>query len=209
MGPRYGVHVAKAWGVSMADLKGCAKRLGRNHELAAALWASGWYEARLLAAMIDEPGKVTLGQMDRWCRDFDNWGLCDTVCFVLFDRVDGAWSRVVPWSRNTGEFQKRGAFALLWALALHDKSAADDQFLAGLECIEAASTDERNFVKKAVNMALRAVGRRGPLVHAAAVKVAGRMAESDNPAARWNGKHALRELASGATIRKFPAARGT
>ena len=207
MGPRYGVHVEKAFGVAMADVKLLAKRFGRSRELAGALWATGWYEARLLAAMVDEPERVTVAQMDRWCRDFDNWGICDTVCFHLFDRAPDAWSRVDPWAAEKGEFQKRAAFALLWTLALHDKQAPDEKFLAGLDCIERAATDERNFVKKAVNMALRALGRRSPAVRAAAVDVARRMADSGDAAASWNGRLALKEFVARGVAKARPTAR--
>ena len=118
---RYAIPSDKAFGVSMADMKMLAKRLGRNHELAAALWDTGWYEARMLAAFVDEPARVTPAQMDRWCRDFDNWAICDTACFPLFDRTPHAWRKVEQWSRRRDEFVKRAAFALLWGLTVHDK----------------------------------------------------------------------------------------
>lgn len=193
-GPRYGIHAPKAFGVSMAHLKVLAKRLGRNHELAAALWQSGWYEARLLAAMVDEPERVTAAQMERWVRDFDNWGLCDTVCFVLFDRTPHAWDKVSAWSERSEEFVKRTAFALLWSLALHDKKASDERFVDGLALIEREADDERNFVKKAVSMALKAIGKKRPVLRGQVVAVARRLAQSPAAAARWVGKDALREL---------------
>ncbi|MEZ5312850.1 MAG: DNA alkylation repair protein [Thermoanaerobaculia bacterium] len=207
MASRYGIHVEKAFGVAMADIKRLARHLGRDHDLAGALWATGWYEARLLAAMVDEPGSVTVAQMDRWCRDFDNWAICDTVCFHLFDRAPDAWSRVGPWAAKKGEFQRRAAFALLWALALHDKEAPDERFLAGLDCIERVATDQRNFVKKAVNMALRALGRRSPAVRAAAVDVARRLADSGDAAASWNGRLALKEFVARGVAKARPSGR--
>ena len=155
-----------------------AKRLGRNHELAAALWDTGWYEARMLTSFVDEPARVTPAQMDRWCRDFDNWAICDTVCFHLFDRTPHAWAKVAQWRDRRDEFVKRAAFALLWSLTVHDKRADDEPFAEGLPLIERAATDERNFVKKAVNMALRAIGKRNPALNAAAVTVARRLADS-------------------------------
>ena len=118
---RFGINAKKAFGVSMANIQLLAKRLGRSHELAAALWNTGWYEARMLASFVDEPARVTPAQMDRWCRDFDNWGICDTVCFHLFDRTPHAWAKVARWSDKRDEFVKRAAFALLASLALHDK----------------------------------------------------------------------------------------
>jgi 3-methyladenine DNA glycosylase AlkD len=150
----------------------------------------------MLATFVDEPARVTAGQMDRWCRDFDNWAICDTACFALFDRTPHAWRKVAQWARRRDEFGKRAAFALLWSLTVHDRRAGDEPFARGLRLIEQAATDERNFVKKAVNMALRAVGKRNPALTAAAVTVARRLAASPQAAARWVGKDALRELAS-------------
>jgi 3-methyladenine DNA glycosylase AlkD len=193
---RYAIPSDAAFGVSMANIQVLARRLGRSHELAEALWKTGRYEARLLTAFVDEPERVTIAQMDRWCRDFDNWGVVDTLCFHLFDRAPQAWSRVASWSEKKGEFPRRAAFALLWALCLHDRAADDAAFLEGLRRIEAAAGDGRNFVKKAVNMALRAIGRRSPALHAAAVSTARRLSESPDPTRRWVGSDALRELTS-------------
>ena len=124
---RFGIDAKKAYGVSMANVQVLGKRLGRDHDLAAALWATGWYEARMVACFVDEPERVTPAQMERWCRDFDNWGICDTVCFTLFDRSPHAWSKIAPWSRRKNEFEKRAAFALLTCLAAHDKGAKDEE----------------------------------------------------------------------------------
>jgi 3-methyladenine DNA glycosylase AlkD len=156
---RYAIPSAQRHGRAMKDLKALGKQLGRQHELALALWDTGWYEARILTSFVADPAQLTAAQMDRWCRDFDNWAFCDTLSFNLFDRSPHAWAKVQQWSRLKGEFQKRTAFALLWSLALHDKQAGDEPFLRGLEIIEGAAGDDRNFVKKAVNMALRAIGR--------------------------------------------------
>jgi 3-methyladenine DNA glycosylase AlkD len=187
----------------MGQLKPLAKQLGRDHALAAALWKTGWFEARMLAAMIDEPDRVTSAQMDRWCRQFDNWGICDTACFVLFDRTAHAWKMVPRWATRRPEFEKRTAFALLWSLSVHDKAAPDAAFLRGLRLIEQAATDERNFVKKAVDMALRAIGKRNVVLNAAALEVAGRLAESEDATARWMGRHAMRELTSASVRRRL------
>ncbi|MEO8624854.1 MAG: DNA alkylation repair protein [bacterium] len=192
---RYGVPSDNALGVTMADMKVLAKKLGKNHQLAAALWATGVYEARMMTSFVDDPTLVTTTQMDRWCRDFDNWGICDTVCFHLFDRTPYAWKKVAQWHDRDEEFVKRAAFALLWGLTVHDKRATDEQFVQGLTFIEHAATDDRHFVKKAVNMALRATGKRNAALNAAAVAVATRLADSSDPSARWVGKHALREIA--------------
>ncbi len=204
---RFGITAGKAFGVSMANIQVLAKRLGRNHELAAALWDTGWYEARMLASFVDEPARVTPAQMDRWCRDFDNWGICDTVCFHLFDRTPHAWTKVAGWCDKRDEFVKRAAFALLASLALHDKQADDEPFIASLPLIERAATDERNFVKKGVSWALRLIGRRNAALNAAAVTVARRLSASPEAAARWVGRGALKELTSPLVMRRLAARR--
>jgi 3-methyladenine DNA glycosylase AlkD len=200
---RYAIPSDHAFGVPMNKVQLLAKQLGRNHELAGALWDSGWYEARLLASYVDEPARVTPAQMDRWCRDFDNWGVCDTVCFVLFDRTPHAWRKVDQWAPRRAEFVKRAAFALLWGLTVHDKSAGDEPFVRGLRLVERAASDERHFVGKAVNMALRAVGKRNLALNGAAVSVARRLAESRNPGERSVGRPALRELTSASVTRRL------
>ena len=139
---RYGVPSDHALGVTMADMKVLAKQLGRNHELAAGLWATRVYEARMVASLIDDPAQVTASQMDRWCREFDNWGITDTVCFALFDRTPHAWTKVAQWHARKQEFVKRAAFALLWGLTVHDKTADDDRFVEGLALIERGAADE-------------------------------------------------------------------
>lgn len=191
---RFGITAKKAFGVSMKNVQELAKRLGRSHDLAAALWETGWYEARMLTSFVDEVDRVTPSQMDRWCRDFDNWGICDTLCFHLFDRTPHAWSKVERWSSGRDEFVKRAAFALLASLALHDKASGDAPFLASLELVERASKDDRNFVKKGVNWALRSIGRRNDSLRSAAVVLSRRLAESTDAPARWIGKDALRDL---------------
>lgn len=195
METRYGIHTDKAFGVPVGTIRQLAKELGRDHELAADLWDTGWYEARLLAAFVDEPEQVTAGQMDRWCRDFDNWAVVDTVCFALFDRTPHAYRKVEQWSRRRGEFAKRAAFALLACLALHDKAAEDERFLGLLPLIEGAATDKRNFVKKGVSWALRAIGKRNAELRTAATELARRLAEATEPTPRWLGKTVLRDLA--------------
>ena len=192
---RYGIPSDNALGVAMKDIKALGTKLGRNQELAEALWETGVYEARMLCSFVGDPERLTSAQMDRWCRDFDNWAICDTMCFNLFDRTPHAWAKVVQWSTKRGEFEKRTAFALLWSLAMHDRSAGDKQFVQGLVLIERAADDERNFVKKAVNMALRAIGKRNPALNAAAVAAARRLSESSDETARWIGRDALGELA--------------
>jgi len=191
---RYGIVAPKAFGLPVGTLLKFAKRHGKDHALAAELWKSGWYEARLLAAMIDDPKQVTRRQMDAWARDFDNWGVCDTVCWHLFDYTPCAWETLPRWSTSRHEFVKRAAFAMMAGQAGHDKAAPDAQFLALLPLIEQGARDERNFVKKAVSWALRRIGHRGAALHASAVALATRMAASDQPSSRWVGKDALRDL---------------
>lgn len=191
---RFGIVTNKAFGVSMANIQKVAKQCGRSHALAEALWKTGWYEARMLASLVEEPAKVTPAQMDRWCRDFDNWGICDTVCFKLFDQSPHAFAKVIKWSASKDEFVKRGAFALLASLALHDKSSPDDPFLKMLPLVERAADDERNFVKKGVSWALRAIGHRNPKLHKAALELATKLAVSPDVTARWIGRDAVKDL---------------
>lgn len=191
---RFGIVATKAFGVSMANIQKVARPLGRSHALAAALWKTGWYEARMLASLVDEPERVTPAQMDRWCNDFDNWGICDTVCFKLFDQTPHAFGRVRKWSASKEEFVKRGAFALLASLALHDKRSADAAFVKTLPLIERGATDERNFVKKGVSWALRAIGHRSARLRKAALETGERLAASPDPTARWIGRDTLKDL---------------
>ena len=194
MATRYGIVTPKAFGVPVGTIQQLGKRLGRDHDLAAALWETGWYEARLLCAYVDDPARVTGAQMDRWAREFDNWGVCDTLCFALFDRSPAAWSKVAPWSRRRAEFVKRAAFALLASLALHDKRADDGAFLGTFPLIGRAASDQRNFVKKGVSWALRGIGMRSPNLHAKSLALARKLASSDSAAARWVGKDTIRDI---------------
>jgi len=193
---RFGITAKSALGVSMANVQKLAKKLGRNHELAAALWETGCYEARLLMAFVAEPTRVTPAQMERWCKEFDNWAVCDTLCFFLFDRVPYAWDKIRKWSSQRPEFVKRAAFALMASIAGHDKQANDDLFLEGLSLIELAASDDRNFVKKSVSWALRRIGRRNHALNRAAVALSARLAASTDATERWLGKGAHKELTS-------------
>jgi len=192
---RFGIDAPNALGVSMANLQKIAKRLGRDHALAAALWATGVYEARMLASLVDDPALVTPEQMDAWRADFDNWGIVDTVCFKLFDQSPHAYDKVAEWAALNDAFGRRAAFALLACLALHDKTADDQPFLDGLVLIERAASDDRNLVKKAVNWALRAIGlRASPALKSAALDTASRLVASPEATPRWVGKDAVRAL---------------
>ena len=194
MAPRYGIVTERAFGVPMAKMLAMARELGPNHHLATALWDSGWYEARMVACMIEDPACVTPAQMDAWRRDFDNWGICDTVCFKLFDRTPYVFAKVAEWSDLNDEFGKRAAFALLASAALHGKGAEGD-YLGALSLVERAASDDRNFVKKGVSWALRAMGEKGsPTVKAAALALARKLAASSHPTERWIGKDALKSF---------------
>jgi 3-methyladenine DNA glycosylase AlkD len=200
---RFGIPNDNALGVPVGKMQKLAKELGRNHELAQALWQKGIYETRMMAALLDEPERVTPAQMDRWCKDFDNWGIVDTVCFTLFDRTPHAWKKVDQWAGRKPEFQKRASFALLACLGVHDKLATNEQFLRCLPLIEEAATDERNFVKKGVSWALRVIGRRNVELNKACTALARRLAGSPNPTARSLGKEALREFEGAVVKRKL------
>ncbi len=193
---RYGIVARQVYGVSVGTLRQLAKRVGKDHALSLALWETGWYEARLLAAMIGDPSRVTRRQMNGWAAGFENWADCDTACFALFDRSPFAWEKASRWTASPREFVKRGGYVLMACLALHDKAAPDRKFLPFLRLIERGAQDERNFVKKGVSWALRGIGRRNRALNTAAVAVAKRLAQSAAAAPRWVGKDALRELTS-------------
>jgi 3-methyladenine DNA glycosylase AlkD len=198
MAKRYGmVTRAAVYGVPVATLRAMAKSIGYDHDLAEKLWATGVHDARMLATMVDDPAVVTPAQMERWVKDMDNWGIVDTACFHYWDRTPHAHKQIEKWSKAKGEFAKRAAFALLASCAVH-KQGSDEQFLRGLQLIEREASDARNFVKKAANWALRAIGsKRSPKLRAAARTLAKRLAESDDATERWNGRDALRAFAKG------------
>lgn len=181
-------------GISVGVLRQYAKQLGRDHPLGLALWDSGWYEARLLAAWVAEPERMTKGQMQSWAGEFDNWATCDHACFHLFDRTPHAWDKARQWASSPREFVKRAGFALMASLAVHDRKAVPAKFLALLPLIARGASDERNFVKKGVSWALRSFGRQGPKVRAAALALARRLARSEHAAERWVGKDGVRDL---------------
>ena len=199
---RYGLPSDKALGVPVGAIQQLGKQLGKDHELAKALWTTDVYEARLLVAYVGEPGKLTPVQMDRWCRDFDNWGVLDTICFVLFNESPHAWQKIEQWCKRKPEFERRAGFVLLACLPWRDE-ADDARFLHGLQLIEQGATDGRNFVKKGVNWALRSVGRRSRKLHTAATALAKRLAESDDATARWVGKDAYKQLTGPAMMKRI------
>ena len=199
---RYGIVAPKAFGVSVGDLRKLGKQLGKSHELAVGLWKTGWYEARMLVPFVGEPKRVTPAQMDRWARDFDNWAICDALCFHLFDRSPHAYRKVSAWSTRREEFVRRAAFALAASLALHDRQAPDKAFEQMLPLIEQAAKDERNFVKKGVSWALRGIGMRSAALHRKSLALARRLAASKDPSARWVGRDAIRDLSRPMVVKR-------
>jgi len=200
---RYGIRAKTALGVSKPRMDELARRIGRNHQLALQLWDSGVHDARILAGMVDEPKSVTSAQMDRWVRDFDNWDVCDGTCCHLFVRARPAWQKALRWSVRNDEFQKRAGFALVAYLAVHDKRASDAQYLRLLPLIRGAAADDRNFVRKAVNWALRQIGKRNVKLNRAAIREAERIRKLDSKAAHWIAGDALRELRSESVLRRL------
>jgi len=193
---RYGVRPKKILGISITKLMEIEKRTGKNHDLAIELWRTGIHDARLLACLIDDPRRVTEAQMEKWVRDFDSWVICDGCCGHLFDRTPFAYQKADEWSRRKEEYVKRAGFVLMACLAVHDKKADDEVFLEFLQMIRRGSNDERNYVRKAVNWALRTIGKRNLRLHAEAIKTGERIRKLDSKAAKWIASDALRELRS-------------
>jgi 3-methyladenine DNA glycosylase AlkD len=193
---RYGIRVANLWGVSAPDLRRLAREIGRDRKLASQLWRTGVHDARLLATLIDDPARVTPPQMERWARDFNSWAVCDAACCCLFDKTPYAWDKAVEWTHRKPEYVKRAGFVLMAALAVHDKKAPDERFEVFLPLLVKHATDERNFVKKAVNWALRQIGKRNRRLNSLAIRTAEDIRRIDSRAARWIASDALRELTS-------------
>ncbi len=202
---RYGINPANRLGITVSTLRGLARSIGRDHALALALWETGIGDARLLASLIDDPKQVDEQQMDRWVAGFGSWDICDGVCGNLFDRTPFATAKALEWSAREEEFVRRAGFVLMATLAVHAKRLPDDQFLEFLPIIETGATDERNYVRKAVNWALRQIGKRNERLRQPAIEVAARLAASPSKAARWVGSDARRELERAPTRR--PAGR--
>jgi 3-methyladenine DNA glycosylase AlkD len=193
---RYGISTHNTYGVSVYTVRKLAGEIGRSHALAGELWASGVHEARVLASMVDEPTKVTEEQMERWVVDFDSWDVCDQCCSNLFDQTEFAHRKAVEWAGREEEFVKRAGFALMAALAVHDKRAADEAFHAFLPVIKRESGDGRNYVKKAVNWALRQIGKRNAALNIMAIRTAEEIRETGSKPGRWIASDAFRELTS-------------
>jgi 3-methyladenine DNA glycosylase AlkD len=202
---RFGIRAKVVYGVAKPKLDLLARRIGKNHALAQQLWASGVHDARLLAVLIDEPERVTAAQMDRWAQDFDNWDVCDGTCCHLFGFAAPAWKKAQEWSQRKAEFEKRASFALMAYLAVHDKKAKETRYLRLLPMIRREANDERNFVRKAVNWALRQIGKRNLRLNRAAVQEAERIQRMGSRPAQWIATDALRELRSKAVVRRLRA----
>jgi 3-methyladenine DNA glycosylase AlkD len=200
---RFGIRAKVVYGVAKPKMDELARRIGKNHGLALELWATGVHDARILAGLIDEPGQVTASQMERWMRDFDNWDVCDGTCCHLFVFAAPAWAKAVEWSRRKKEFEKRAGFALMAYLAYRDKSAPDAKYQRLFAIIRREVRDERNFVRKAVNWALRQIGKRNLKLNKAAIQEAARIHKMDSRAARWIAADALRELKSAAVQKRL------
>jgi len=200
---RFGISSEGALGLSVPYLRSMAKRIGHDHGLAKGLWESGVHEAKILAAMVDEPDKVTETQMEKWVDEFDSWDVCDGCCGNLFDRTPFAYEKALEWSAREKEFVKRAGFALMAELAVHDKVAPDERFVRFFGAIERGSTDPRNFVKKAVNWALRQIGKRNPKLNRAALDLAMKISRKESRSAKWVASDAIRELRSEAVQKRL------
>ena len=193
---RYGINPNNNLGISIYKLRPLAKKIGKNHELSIKLWNSGIHDARLLAVFIEDPTQVTDEQMDLWAQDLDSWDICDQACTSLFDLTPHAWKKVFEWSKRKEEFVKRVAFSIIAGLAVHDKKASDLKFEEFFTIIKRESTDERNYVKKAVNWALRNIGKRNLVLNKKAICIAKEIKNIDSKSAKWIANDAIRELTS-------------
>lgn len=200
---RFGIQTERTFGVAVPELRALAHRVGTNHVLAGELWNTGIHEARLLAGMIDDPGRVTEEQMDNWAKEFDSWDVVDQCCGNLFDKTPFAIPKALEWSSNDREYVKRAGFVLMAELAVHDKKAIEKTFREFLPAIVREATDERNFVKKAVSWALRQIGKRNLALNEAAIETAKVIQKLDSRSARWIASDALRELTGDAVQKKL------
>ena len=200
---RFGIAIERRLGVSVPDLRKIAKESGKTHKLALELWKTGIAEAQIVAAMIDESEELTEEQMEDWVKDFNSWDVCDQVCMNLFEKTSLAWKKILDWSEREEEFVKRASYALLACLAWHDKKVEDDKFIELFPVIKCGATDERNYVKKAVNWALRNIGKRNLNLNKAAIEVARKIQQIDSGASRWIASNAIKELESEAVQRRL------
>ena len=198
---RFGIGGERRLGLTVTAMRSIARTLGRDNALAQALWDTGIPDARIVASMVAEPAKLTSRQMDAWVKGFAAWDVCDQTCLNAFVKSPLAWSKVHAWVTRKDEFVRRAAFSLLATLAVHDKITGDEPFIAALALVEAAADDDRNFVKKAVNWALRGIGKRNTALRAHAIAAALRIQAQGTKSARWIAADALRELSLKAAAR--------
>ncbi|MEO6150586.1 MAG: DNA alkylation repair protein [Mucilaginibacter sp.] len=191
---RYGIDTSKAIGVAIPDVRRLARSYKKDQELSLKLWATGIHEARILASIIGDPAQVTEKQMDAWTKEFNSWDVCDQVCGNLFDRTPFAVDKAFEYSKHEEEYIKRAGFVLMAELAVHAKNMDNEVFLSFFPVMEREANDNRNFVKKAVNWALRQIGKRNSILQKAAVETAKRMLKQDSKAAKWIATDALKEL---------------
>ena len=202
---RFGINAAGTLGVPVRDLRRLAAEIGKDHSLADRLWQSGIHEGRILASLIEVPGVVTENQMEEWAASFDSWDVCDLCCNNLFRLTGFAYDKAFEWSGRGEEFVKRAGFVLMAVLAVHDRKSSDDVFLRFLPIVEREAEDGRNFVMKAVNWALRQIGKRNKDLNVAAIGAAHRIHGRESKSARWIARDALRELQDPATLRRIKA----
>jgi 3-methyladenine DNA glycosylase AlkD len=200
---RYGMDIQNRLGIAVPELRKLAKSIGKDHALALELWESGIDDARILASMVDTLETLDRAQMDSWVMDFNSWDVCDQVCMNLFDKTPLAWGVIYDWAGREEEFVRRAAFSLIACLAWHDKTASDEQFIQFFPLIEQTSRDERNYVRKAVNWALRQIGKRNQALNTAALQLAHHLQGQEHRTARWIGADAIRDMTSAATQRRF------
>ncbi|MBS7251918.1 MAG: DNA alkylation repair protein [Candidatus Freyarchaeota archaeon] len=200
---RFGINPENTYGVSIPNLRKMAKEIGKDHSLAQQLWSSGLHEARILASMIDDPNQLTGKQMDLWIKDFNSWDVCDQCCMNLFSKTSMAWEKAIEWTKREKEFEKRAGFVLMACLAWYDKGSPDEKFLVFLPVIKQGANDDRNYVKKAVNWALRNIGKRNPNLNKKAIETAKEIQKMDSRSAQWVASDAIRELTSEAVQKRL------
>ncbi|MEK7203121.1 MAG: DNA alkylation repair protein [Patescibacteria group bacterium] len=200
---RFGINVKNVFGVTIPVIRKLAKEIGKNHKLALELWDSEIHEAKILASIIDEPKLVSEKQLEKWVKDFDSWDVCDQVCANLFEYAPFAFKKVVEWTKRKEEFVKRAGFAMMACLAVHDKKAGDEKFIAFFKYIKKESIDERNFVKKAINWALRQIGKRNIILNKLTINLAEEIFKIESKSAMWIAKDAIRELKSNAVQKRL------
>lgn len=193
---RFGINLKHALGVRVPVMRSLAKKIGKNHQIALELWQTKIHEARILASMIDDPKEVSGKQMEQWVKEFNSWDSCDQCCMNLFDKLPVAWKKAIEWANRKEEFVRRAGFALMACLAWHDKQAKDKDFEKFFSVIKKYATDERNFVKKAVNWALRQIGKRNANLKIKAIKMAEEIKKINSSVAWWIAIDAIKELKS-------------